>query len=1114
MRTKAFSDLGAACAGVLRNRKNGKSLLVSLEDLSFVMNATVDQVSAEVLDLVYLPLSLVLNSAMGEKGGLKSAEDADVPLAKKERVVLASLDCLVALIRMLREALRTNGATAAEVEKFTRSVLIWLSYFLQFHTNFPEEVNLKVSEIVHLCYERFMPLAVPLGEGEEERGSDSGGEEVIATNVMPQIGCHIAFALEQAGHASRMGAQGSKKLVKDLLASVHTIICYLGQDPGILAFFLPGIVSKLSVLLMQAVGKSQEHFASRAPHDHSLLKQCVTGPMANSACIQQAVLCLASVIGTSFRPYKPMEDFTKASHEAYLETLREMMSHTSNAGQEDGPKAPKCERGADTVEKTRGEFVVECDHDWYVSTFLKVEEILRHFLPDLCGHSSLVVRKCAVDSIAKIAKTCGQFETSRSFLESLFVLSHDENPSVSEKASNLVYGFGERYQSHERLKWEMLEEMDQLFLDYITKLVLAAKHTSSLKSLAKKVSSLLCLGRGKYMKHLYKEKVHYLAKFIEALRQCFSFDVMKTMERNGPLIWLRQPHKVDQRVLGHAAVMLPRMQPNFAFLHTPEDYEAAALICRTLGIISLLTQCTENVPVFDYIVRQYLTLFESIEKESHSWYIKSMSYCTMMSEMMVGCCEKEESEENQETLVLSSTKRLQVEYLSSAISLIMEEQSSEELWTTILTGSHSRCTQLACVFLESFGVFARVLKTQFTDKYEYLPSVLFILLDKFADDTNVKIQASADLSLRCICCHCDYESISDLLFSNSDYLIDTLVMRLMHLELYPQTTRLFKAVVRVVQDSDKKFLAFISLIREPFQMIAQNMSVYVRHLYAGHVGNYISILRMLAEVCRAGAEEMEPGANLKADETAEDVTSESTEVHKDVAVFISETCASIAVQCSELLHLEELHWELLDAIESSVASLTICKNLPMEEESNILSPRGAEENKVDALLPTIATIWPQLMAAFDGKMRKKCLKTVASVINCGGKFLMTRVTKEFWPSLSAFIDMAPDVQCAALDTLSDICRSPCGREALSNATMIKCAKRLTLLLKGNQTSQDLDRCLMRALASLKEVNFDVVFGFLLSHDTPPLSETKSPRTLDLMTTASFALFVNEGTVSV
>ena len=127
---------------------------------------------------------------------------------------------------------------------------------------------------------------------------------------------------------------------------------------------------------------------------------------------------------------------------------------------------------------------------------------------------------------------------------------------------------------------------------------------------------------------------------------------------------------------------------------------------------------------------------------------------------------------------------------------------------------------------------------------------------------------------------------------------------------------------------------------------------------------------------------------------------------------------------------------------------------------------------------------------------------------------MSRVTKEFWPSLSAFIDMAPDVQCAALDALSDICRSPCGREALSNATMIKCAKRLTLLLKGNQPSQDLDRCLMRALASLKEVNFDVVFGFLLSHDTPPLSETKSPRTLDLMTTASFALFAKEETVSV
>ena len=85
--------------------------------------------------------------------------------------------------------------------------------------------------------------------------------------------------------------------------------------------------------------------------------------------------------------------------------------------------------------------------------------------------------------------------------------------------------------------------VDRLFLDFVGKLVPAAKDTSSssFTLLAKKVSSLLCLGRCMYMRHLYKEKLPHLAKFLNALTQCFTFDATlapSSVESGGPgLIW-------------------------------------------------------------------------------------------------------------------------------------------------------------------------------------------------------------------------------------------------------------------------------------------------------------------------------------------------------------------------------------------------------------------------------------------------------------------------------------------------------------------------------------------------------------------------------------------------
>ncbi|UPR05203.1 hypothetical protein HOP50_20g85530 [Chloropicon primus] len=1113
MRSKAFADVGAACASVLRSRKSNKTLLPSLEDLSFVLNSSVDHGTIEVFDMVYLPLSLVFNASMEEKRGRGNGEGdilAGLPSVQREKVTLAALDCLEGLIRMLRQSLKKKTVVGEGIEKFTTSILLWLSYFLQYHAKFSEEVNMRVAEMLCFCYKNFLPLAIKFKQTSAVEGD---GEELLMSQILPHVGCHIAFTLDQAEHVSSKGAQGSKKLVKDVLVGLNTIIAYLAQDHQVLAFFLPGIVSKLSLLLLQAVGKSKKAISLEAETSQSL-RQCVTGPMASSGCVEQALACLTSTIIFCFKFYQSEEN--RGTTEEHIDNLHKILSNSQGHGQ--GKVAKENNTGSVARDrKTPGQFVVHCDQQWYSATFLKVEDLARHYLPDLCGHSSHVVRKCIMDTISKVMKSCAQFEISRSFLECALALAHDEEGFISEKASELVYAFGERYRTNKKLQWRLLEQVDTLFIDYVSKLVPAAKHTSSLVLLAKKLSSLLCLGKGMYIMHLYKEKLDHLTNFIDALRQCFSFDVLKTMESGGPLIWMKNPHRGEgHNLLGEAAAVLPRMQSNFAFLHTLEDYHAAAMVCRTLGIISLTAQLTSNVPVFDYIVRHYLTLFESPEKESHSWFLRAMSFCTMMSETIVGCDEKSRDDAGlQPSAAIEATRARQREYVSSAISLMIEEQSSETMWASILVGSHSRSTQLACVFLESFGAFARVLGPPFTEKYEFLPTALFALLEKFGDDRNMKVQTSAELSLRCICCHCNYSSIPDLLFKNSDYLIDTLVIRLMHLELYPETTRLFKAVVSVVQSSDNNFLAFVNLIREPFQMIAQNMSVYARHLYSGHVANYVGILRLLSDVCHQGAKAMALGVGLlddRKDDEDEPYDRDNDEGYEEIALFISETSASIALQCSELLHSEQFYWELLGAIESSVSALAICQSLPEKEGKDKFELTQAEQGSTRSnLFPTIASIWPQLMTAVNrnSKLRNRCLKTLSSVVNCGGKFLMSRVTKELWPCLDALWRHGPSqAKYAALEAFSAICDSKVGRTALAQFTSLRCAKTLTSLLKKQREKSDdakLLESLVVALSKLKEVDADAVFGFLLCLDTtPPLSEAPSPRRFEVLE-ASIAL---------
>ena len=376
---------------------------------------------------------------------------------------------------------------------------------------------------------------------------------------------------------------------------------------------------------------------------------------------------------------------------------------------------------------------------------------------------------------------------------------------------------------------------------------------------------MLCLGRGGYLAHLHSNRRDLLTKFLDSLRQCFSFDVIKATEATGPLIW------VKGETMAVAAAVLPRMQPNFAFLHTPQDYRAAAMICAALAAASLLAQASDRVPVFDFVVRHCTSCLEPrtppatrgasgrcpLRHGGRGGRLRGGEEGSMAGHGTHGAPE--------------AVQERRRESLRSAIALLVEELTQEGLWAEISTmGAHAGALQVLSARLRLAGVpgasprpSVGILPTVTTSCLRRSSSCWTGLATRWT-------QGQPDLltALRCVCHHCGHESVSSLLYDNSDYLVDGLVLRLMHLDLHPSAPRMLAAVVKIARGAGEgNFLDFVALVREPFAMIASNMSVYARHLHGRHAQAHVSILSLLAEVCQLGSLELSPGRAVLADQT-------------------------------------------------------------------------------------------------------------------------------------------------------------------------------------------------------------------------------------------------------
>jgi len=85
--------------------------------------------------------------------------------------------------------------------------------------------------------------------------------------------------------------------------------------------------------------------------------------------------------------------------------------------------------------------------------------------------------------------------------------------------------------------------------------------------------------------------------------------------------------------------------------------------------------------------------------------------------------------------------------------------------------------QLNCLLLEGFAIHAHIMKTNYNI---FFMQSLYPILEKVGS-VNASINRTALQVLTDMACYCNYESISDLVLFNSDYLINAVTMQFRHM---------------------------------------------------------------------------------------------------------------------------------------------------------------------------------------------------------------------------------------------------------------------------------------------------------------------------------------------
>ena len=885
------------------------------------------------------------------------------------------------------------------------------------------------------------------------RGAESATGAFQSERLAPMVGFIISTLLAISHEEASAGALGSKLLRSSALLTLEKVIHFIG-DADALAFFLPGVVSGLTKVLVAGSGIRANEGA---------------GPGGTAADgVEHALSSLSSILTLVLNDnlYESHlaageSESEKNQAETLQDALKKIVARSSCKDDEialQKMQVPPSDDQTTTQDVSERSFHIKRDGEWLKNTASRVEMALLATIPPFVSSARSSVRLAAAKLAGRVLQCCSNvlgIKVRRKMLECLLTLSGDSWSQVSTPVL-------EDLQSLDKLGCINTDDLEILINHDLSTLadVLRQDSGAAAEHLQRLRTALKFTGPKRLKDILFISPRSRQSLCLNVV-QCLVLKSHVSLKDRAA----KAVHLIDLGDASASTQTIPREPPRLQYFPESSMYVNFAIILRILGQAAVAESEVLTEPQLVPIVQFFLGALREGSGASDSgddvlvmagaWQRNATAHVIALNEIIYG--------------VLDSN-HFDRKYLTQAFGLILEEYVCADVWE--LDASNPDNASLLRAVMEGLGIGGQGLGADYIRNSSFLTSALCPLLDKLGEDS-VEVRDTAALVLTTIAICGEYTSANDdspigrLVVANADYVVDMLSRHIRHLDQHPRTSQLFAAVLRRTNAAK----SMVRLLAEPIRFALRTLAITSRNRYQGHSRNFLLVTR---EYCIAIADEVETiraksksvvDAVQKYHPEEPDSDDELTEIFvEELSSSLSEDIDGTRTSCidrarllqsmvTSALEILETIGGLLESPDAGLRSLSarscalVMQSLgkaesALKDEKYTLkvlqSYNGLDSipfeltslHKEARVLPHVHDIWPHVVVSLSDKnlisiqpepfeATLQLLTTMATV--SGGDFIAKRMFTDLWPILARVLEHGVrhvDLQPRSLDSLT------------------------------------------------------------------------------------------------